>query len=448
MKKYIAVIVGLLWVNFCSQAQWIVQHDSLPPSVNPDIQFSAVNANVCWGIKYTDEQLVYIRTTNGGANWNTTTLYTPLGGSCITAIDANTAWVAMHDTSGMSSGGVFKTTNGGMDWEPQPTAFPGSGGYPDDIHFFDPNNGVAIGDPHGGNWEIYTTTNGGTLWTRVPSSSIPLPLSGEFSADGLYASAGNSVWFGTVAGGNNGVYRSTDRGRTWSVTRNLPGNVGFGVAFKDSLNGLAYSCFGPLGNRISRTTDGGTTWARLDSASIPSTPSTHYISYVPGTRGSYVMTSHNNIGFPEPTIPGSAYSLDDGVHWTQVDPDPHGKAAFVSPTVGWSAGPSDAVYKWAGPSLPVSETGVELRSRFELHQNYPNPFNPSTRIKFQVPSSKFVCLKVFDVLGREVRALVNEELKAGSYETTFDGRGLTSGAYFYRLEAGEFLSTKRLLLLK
>ena len=90
----------------------------------------------------------------------------------------------------------------------------------------------------------------------------------------------------------------------------------------------------------------------------------------------------------------------------------------------------------------------EVVQQFHLEQNYPNPFNPSTKIKFQIPSSNDVSLKVYDVLGREVRTLVNENLQAGSYETTFDASGLASGVYFYQLHAGEFTQTKRLLLLR
>jgi hypothetical protein len=89
-----------------------------------------------------------------------------------------------------------------------------------------------------------------------------------------------------------------------------------------------------------------------------------------------------------------------------------------------------------------------LADYFELHQNYPNPFNPSTKIGFRIADFGLVSLKVFDVLGREVRTLASEELKAGSYETTFDASGLASGVYFYRLQAGKFVSTKRLLLMR
>ena len=85
---------------------------------------------------------------------------------------------------------------------------------------------------------------------------------------------------------------------------------------------------------------------------------------------------------------------------------------------------------------------------YSLEQNYPNPFNPSTKIGFRITDMGFVSLKIYDVLGREVTTLVNEVKQPGSYEATFDARGLASGVYLYRLKAGSFTETKRLLLLR
>jgi hypothetical protein len=87
-------------------------------------------------------------------------------------------------------------------------------------------------------------------------------------------------------------------------------------------------------------------------------------------------------------------------------------------------------------------------AEFVLEQNYPNPFNPATRIPFAVRGSGFVSLKVYDVLGREVRTLVNENLPPGSYEVTFDAEGLASGVYIYRLTAGEFRASRRMMLVR
>jgi len=98
----------------------------------------------------------------------------------------------------------------------------------------------------------------------------------------------------------------------------------------------------------------------------------------------------------------------------------------------------------------MDESGEELSvvSDFNLEQNYPNPFNPSTSIKFSVPTSEFVTLKVYDVLGNEVATLVNEQKAVGSYEVRFDAGNLASGMYIYTLKAGNFTQTKKLMLMK
>ena len=83
-----------------------------------------------------------------------------------------------------------------------------------------------------------------------------------------------------------------------------------------------------------------------------------------------------------------------------------------------------------------------------MEQNYPNPFNPSTRIKFSIPQSDFVSLKVFDILGNEVTTLVNEQRAPGAYEVTFDAGSLASGVYVYTLTAGDFVQTRKLMLMK
>jgi hypothetical protein len=85
---------------------------------------------------------------------------------------------------------------------------------------------------------------------------------------------------------------------------------------------------------------------------------------------------------------------------------------------------------------------------FALEQNYPNPFNPSTTIRYQLPQSATVSLKIYDVLGREVQTLVNERQAAGQYSVPFNADGLASGVYFYRLQAGSFVQTKKMMLIK
>jgi hypothetical protein len=91
--------------------------------------------------------------------------------------------------------------------------------------------------------------------------------------------------------------------------------------------------------------------------------------------------------------------------------------------------------------------------KYELEQNYPNPFNPTTTIKFRISSPGFVTLKIYDILGREVASLVNQNKKAGNYAVTWNGRNefnyaVASGIYFYRLHANNFVQTKKMIMLK
>jgi hypothetical protein len=101
----------------------------------------------------------------------------------------------------------------------------------------------------------------------------------------------------------------------------------------------------------------------------------------------------------------------------------------------------------------VNPTGIENTSNnipttYSLKQNYPNPFNPVTRINYDIPKHGFVSLKVYDILGKEVRTLVNDIKSAGTYSIDFNGAELPSGIYFYRLEANAFSETKRMILIK
>jgi hypothetical protein len=98
--------------------------------------------------------------------------------------------------------------------------------------------------------------------------------------------------------------------------------------------------------------------------------------------------------------------------------------------------------------LTDAKETTEQPTRFAMEQNYPNPFNPSTVVRFEVGSSKWVTLKVHDVLGREVAILVNGVLTPGRYSTTFDGSGLASGVYYYRLAAGSFMVTRKAVLIR
>ncbi|NWG27526.1 MAG: T9SS type A sorting domain-containing protein [Ignavibacteriaceae bacterium] len=89
-----------------------------------------------------------------------------------------------------------------------------------------------------------------------------------------------------------------------------------------------------------------------------------------------------------------------------------------------------------------------IPKNFQLDQNYPNPFNPSTKIRYSIPEASFASIKVYDMLGKELAILVNEEQSAGNYEVDFNAAGLSSGIYFYQLQAGNFVEMRKMILLR
>jgi hypothetical protein len=105
---------------------------------------------------------------------------------------------------------------------------------------------------------------------------------------------------------------------------------------------------------------------------------------------------------------------------------------------------------WSYSSLltGITQNDKDIPKEYKLYNNYPNPFNPTTNVQFSIVNVHYVTLKVFDILGRNVATLVNEQLQPGTYEVTWNAQNYTSGVYFYRLQSGDFTDTKRMLMIK
>ena len=108
----------------------------------------------------------------------------------------------------------------------------------------------------------------------------------------------------------------------------------------------------------------------------------------------------------------------------------------------------DGVWKPIQILTPIDNQNNIIPQKYELEQNYPNPFNPSTKIKYAIPRISQVEIKIYDILGNVVQTLVNEEKSAGVYELIWNAADLSSGVYFYQIHAGNFVQTKKMLLLK
>jgi len=193
-----------------------------------------------------------------------------------------------------------------------------------------------------------------------------------------------------------------------------------------------------------------------------------------GTQPSYGIVKFNPAQVSKiPTSPffnlgdrPSYLCFGDGYLWAgadslkKIDPSngtvlarynvPSQAAGLYRDNMFWMYDGSDSTLKAFALETTVGvnrEKGIPISS-FQLFQNYPNPFNPSTQISYRVTSTGRVSLKVFDMLGRGVATLVNEVKSVGAYTATFDASNLPSGVYFYQLKAGNFLQTKKMLLIK
>jgi len=190
------------------------------------------------------------------------------------------------------------------------------------------------------------------------------------------------------------------------------------------------------------TTDGSTTWQEIPSGVFENLWSVHFIDYdngwIAGDVGTVLRTRDGGFTW-EKQFSGVASNTLTSV-------------CFIDTMNGWVTGEGGTIiYTTDGGgivSVETNELSSTLPESFLLLQNYPNPFNPSTTIKYRIPELSFVTLKVYDVLGTEVAALVDEEKPAGEYAIHFNANGLTSGVYFYQLNAGNYSEAKKMLLLR
>lgn len=319
---------------------------------------SIVNPAIAWASAYDGSGqgavvLEFTRTKDTGNLWTPGViggLPSGLDMSKLFAINYDTAYAALY---GNTTGGnaIFRTNDGGTTWVSQPTAeFLGTSAFPNIVHFFDVNNGICLGDPNGGSYEIYTTSDGGTLWTRVPAANIPSAASGEYgyNGDGDYEVIGNTIWYGTNKGN---VIKSTDRGQHWAKFATGCAEV-TNLTFSDTLHGLMeYKTVNTQGQitsfQMKSTSDGGETWNIL-------VPTGSYfksdIDAVPGKAGMYVST-----GISQNLIEcGSAFSLDYGSSWTQIDDSvQYTCVKFFDYNTGWAGGfnqdaNTEGIWKWLG----------------------------------------------------------------------------------------------------
>jgi serine protease len=390
-----------------------------------------VNQNIVWASGGTGTGTpVVVRTTNGGVNWTDAT-GTGLSGDlyCIAALDADRAWVGALVGS---AGKIYATTNGGVTWAEQ--VYPGTQSpFINGVWMFPSGLGYAQGDPAtspAGRFIVLRTTNFGQTWSHLASEPVGSSTEAGWNNSFWWTSETNG-WFGT---NNNKVWRTTDGGASWASSATGVTNS-YVVVFKDNSNGLA----GHSTGAIRMTTNGGSSWNTVTS---PTTQAINGAAYVSNTGSAWVSAT---------SIPYR--STNNGTNWTSQTLYPFSGSiyhlAMYDTTVGWLVTSNGEILKYRPQgTTAVEPPGMNAPLKYALEQNYPNPFNPTTTIRYEIRDAGNVQLKVYDVLGREVAELVNERQDAGSHRVNFNAARLASGVYFYRLSAGGFTETRRMLLMK
>ncbi len=380
-------------------------------------------------------------------------------------INSNTGWLTFNTT-----GIILKTTDGGQNWVQQTT--PASEVY--DIQFFNDTIGVAL-SYLSTNRLILKTTNGGINWNTIYTTSIGFSNFSFVNKDTGWVCGFDGTFGGvwrTIDGGNNWVrqytsnsngldkifflknkvngeywgwtfkstilFKTTNSGVNWTLITNDLGNScgdGSDIYFIDTAKGIMTRS----GGCLSRTTNGGYNWNNIVEPNI--------------TSGCRIAMGDQNKGW----VSVAEDSIIKTVNFFQT----YGKQ--ITPVIATKIFAIDTSFAWGGlnqsnimkttngggPIVSVEQISSQTPNRFDLYQNFPNPFNPSTKINFDLPKDGKVTLIIYDLLGRVVKRLLNGEFKqAGRYSIDFNASNYASGVYFYRIEAGDYVQSKKMVLVK
>ena len=343
-----ALMVFLIAGARVAAAQWSPQQSG----TNAEFRgLSAVSGLVAWA-SGTRGRVAH--TSDGGKTWKIDTV--PGAGSldlrAIFATNGRRVWAMSAGLADSGQAQIFHTEDG-INWSRQFNSAE-KGVFLDAIAFWDNDHGIALSDPADGKLFVLVTDDGGKGWSRVPPDRAPAVLPGEggFAASGtcLIVQGKSNAWIGTGGAAKARVFRSTDRGRTWTVA-DTPIHAGnpasgiFSVAFSDAMHGVVvggeYTKPKQAFDNVAVTTDGGVTWRLARGPMPPGFMSG--VDFVPGTSGRSLVA----VG-----LAGTARSDDAGESWTMIDSVAYNSVAFVTHDDGWAVGPRGRIAKWT-PTLPV-----------------------------------------------------------------------------------------------
>jgi len=325
-----------------------------------------------------------LRSTDSGTHWKR--VDSSFSNSSITSltISGTVILAATYD-------GLYRSTNNGTTWEQANSGLPSVPYYPRAINFSVVGSKIFAGSSSPAT--IFLSTDNGSSWTDIGNEGIE-PLSGISSIASVNANLFATTYYG--------IYISTNNGSSWTAVNVDPTSL-----VNSSLAVSGTNLFVGNAKGVFMSSNYGQTWEDI------------------------------NAGFPK-------FSLNN-----IVPASSNIRTLFISGINLFAGTNGIGVWRRALSEITgVNENGDELPKKYALEQNYPNPFNPSTTFSFSISSESFISLKVFDILGSEVATIISQEMPAGKHSHQWNASSLSSGVYFYRLQAGSFIETKKLVLLR
>jgi photosystem II stability/assembly factor-like uncharacterized protein len=438
---------------------WIeVVSSAFEPNIYSSLSY--ISGNILIASK---QKGLVIKSLDEGLTWGNYSIIPNSDIYSLKTIDANTVFVSGE------GGMLFKTIDGGIIWKQKFRNYLGSIRGP---FFANQNTGYCINSEA----YVYKTTDAGENWFQTGLISPPSFLNGFcVNENTLWVVGSSSVLRSTNSGDNwvnkspdtssstvfvwiressnmvllssaNKLFKSTNSGDNWIDLQLDSLDIWKSIYFKDSQTGWIIMNNNSSYCRFYKTTDGGDNWTK------------YYYTVDPANVPRDFVFVNDNTGYSVTGGPSILKTTDGGFNWfisqTMSSFIAPIRVSFVDENTGWIAGWYGIICKTTnGGTSFIMKNGSTIPENFHLFQNYPNPFNPVTKIRFDIPSEgkslkAKVKILVYDILGKEIATLVNEQLQPGTYEVTFDGSQLPSGVYFYQLRAGEFSETKKMILLK
>lgn len=493
-------------------ASWNPMNTGLTNMAILALAISPSNPQVLYaGTNYGANDGVY-KTTNGGGSWTrmVTGIQETQRGIQAIVIDptnSDVAYIAVFDGVSDSPTGLYKTTDGGNNWNPSTNGLGTIRNFLSlAINPIDPNVVYAgtsfLVTAQTGPSTIYKTTDAGGNWFEVnnglptdPTDINPVRTLTVSKDDPTVVIAGLFVNSADLLGG---LYVTTDAGASWTRKWDgAPQDVGTLLRSSAIKPGSTTDFFVGLDNGLVTnigvwgTTDGGNTWSSFNGCTMLNTYQIRAMQFKGTTQATlYAGAAVSGAGVYEYTfepIPvefntftADVNGYDVVLNWTTSTETNNAGFSVERKvnngnwiTLGFINGHGSSTeinhYSFIDRNVPVGDYSYRLKqtdydgsykysneisaevkivNSFGLLQNYPNPFNPTTSIKYRIPSDEFVSLKIYDILGREVSTLVNQKQSRGEYTVRFDASNLNSGVYFYTISAGTYKDTKKMLLTK